>query len=105
MFHKPAHKDVDHPAGQVHPGRDSGEESHPDASVQAIEYTPRLERSLPNISKLIAFEQGDLDEDEVVALFQDGIDRGWVWHLQGFYGRTASMLIEQGLCSAPARGH
>jgi hypothetical protein len=48
------------------------------------------------IDKIIAFEQGDLDEDEVVDLFQDLIDTGLVWQLQGSYGRTAAYLISVG---------
>ena len=55
---------------------------------------------MPDIDTLMAFENGDLDQDEIVALIQDGINRGWVWNLQGFYGRTALSLIEAGLCKA-----
>lgn len=54
---------------------------------------------MPNIDDIIAFENGEMDEDRFVAFFQDGIDRGWVWQLQGFYGRTASQLIDAGLCN------
>lgn len=54
---------------------------------------------MPDVSRLIAFENGDLDHDEIVDLFQDGIDKGWVWNLQGFYGRTAMQLIEAGYCT------
>lgn len=53
---------------------------------------------MPNINDLIAFESGALDEDQIIALFQDGIDKGWVWQLQGCYGRTAMSLINAGLC-------
>lgn len=53
-----------------------------------------------NIDTLIAFENGELDLDQVVAFIQDGIDKGWVWQLQGFYGRTARQLIDAGLCHA-----
>ena len=52
------------------------------------------------IDKLIAFEQGDLDEDEVIEFFQGLIDSGLVWGLQGTYGRTAVALIDSGLCTA-----
>lgn len=54
---------------------------------------------MPNIDTLIAFENGELDEDQLIDFFQDGINKGWVWKLQGFYGRTANALIEAGLCS------
>lgn len=46
---------------------------------------------MPNIDTLIAFENGDLDEEEAIAFIQDGIDKG-------FYGRTAKNLIDAGLC-------
>ena len=47
---------------------------------------------------VMAFENGELDEEEVAAGFQHLIDSGMVWQLQGMYGRTAADLIEQGLC-------
>lgn len=49
---------------------------------------------------VMAFEAGELEEDEVVEGFQHLIDTGVVWQLQGFYGRTAAALIEAGLCTA-----
>lgn len=56
------------------------------------------------VDKIIAFEQDELTDDEVVELFQHLIDTGQVWHLQGAYGRGAIRLIRSGLCSAPTRG-
>ena len=53
------------------------------------------------VSDLIAFEEGELDQEEVVALFQRLIDNGMAWSLQGSYGRTASRLIEAGYCQPP----
>lgn len=47
--------------------------------------------------KIIAFESGEMDEDEVVELFQELLDMGMVWKLQGFYGRTATQLIDAGM--------
>jgi hypothetical protein len=54
---------------------------------------------MPDINKLIAYEEGSLDDEETIAFFQDGIDNGWVWGLQGHYGRTAKALIELGFCT------
>lgn len=48
---------------------------------------------------IMEYENGELDEDGVVEGFQNLIDSGIVWSLQGSYGRTASALIEAGLCS------
>ena len=50
------------------------------------------------IDKIIAFEQGDLDENGIIELFQELIDSGLVWQLQGSYGRMARNLIEAGYC-------
>lgn len=46
---------------------------------------------------IIAFENGDLDEDAVVALFQKLLDTGMIYHLQGHYQRTMQGLLDQGL--------
>ena len=51
------------------------------------------------VSFIMAFEDGELGEDEVIAGFQDLINSGLAWSLQGSYGRTAKGLIDAGLCS------
>jgi len=53
---------------------------------------------MDQVDKMMAFENGELAEDEVIDLFQGLIDSGLAWQLQGFYGRTAASLIEAGLC-------
>ena len=50
------------------------------------------------VSKIIAYESNELSEDETIELFQDLINSGLAWQLQGHYGRTAQALIEQGYC-------
>lgn len=49
---------------------------------------------------IMAYEAGELDEDQIVAGFQQLIDSGLVWQLQGHYGRTAKALIDAGYCTA-----
>lgn len=41
-------------------------------------------------------------EEQVLEAWQFLVDSGLAWKLQGWFGRTASQLIEQGLISAPA---
>ena len=38
------------------------------------------------------------DKKEIINAWQHLIDTGLVNHLQGFFGRTAKRLIEQGIC-------
>ncbi len=52
-----------------------------------------------DIDKIIAYENGQLDEEETIELFQGLIDSGAAWTLQGHYGRTAAALIDAGLCT------
>ena len=41
------------------------------------------------------------DNDEQIQAWQHLIDTALVWQLQGWYGRTATRLIEEGICNAP----
>lgn len=50
-----------------------------------------------NISELLAFEAGELDDDSTLNLFQELVDTGMAWQLQGSYGRMANDLLEAGL--------
>ena len=48
------------------------------------------------IANIIAYEQGELTDQEVVCLFADLVRSGLAWELQGHYGRTALALTEEG---------
>ena len=52
------------------------------------------------VGNIIAYEQGDLDDEATLTLFQHLVDTGLAWSLQGSYGRTAAALIERGLINA-----
>ena len=51
------------------------------------------------LSGMFLFEEGVLDTQQTIELFQELIDTGMAWKLQGFYGRTASDLIRSGYCT------
>jgi|TARA_B100002003_G_C13849538_1_gene416475 hypothetical protein len=45
------------------------------------------------------YENGEMSEADVISGFQQMIDDGTVWVLQGCYGRMAMRLIEAGHCT------
>lgn len=46
--------------------------------------------------KIISFEEGEMDEQEVIQLFQELVSTGVIDHFQGSYQRIAQMLIDEG---------
>jgi hypothetical protein len=52
-----------------------------------------------NLDQIIAYKQGELDEEQILELFQDLVDSGLAWTFKGRYGRTAINLINAGLIS------
>lgn len=56
------------------------------------------EQQTPSVDDIIAYEQGEMDPDDIGTFFQRLIDSGLAWKLQGSYGRAAMRLIEEGIC-------
>ena len=49
------------------------------------------------VDKIIDYESGELSNEDTLALFQELVNSGLAWKLQGHYGRTAAQLIKEGL--------
>ena len=54
-----------------------------------------------SVDNIIRYEQGDMNEEEVIEFFQELVDTGLAWKLQGHYGRTAKVLIDYGWVRTP----
>ena len=48
-------------------------------------------------------EGNGMTEKDVLRTFQKGVNSGQVWRLQGWYGRTASDLLQRGLIKYPTK--
>jgi hypothetical protein len=48
------------------------------------------------IDKIIAYESGELTDQQLVYFFAELVKSGDAWTLQGHYGRTAAALIDAG---------
>jgi hypothetical protein len=53
------------------------------------------------IDKIIRYEQEGLNHEDTISLFQELVDSGLAWQLQGHYGRVAEALIEGGYVTTP----
>jgi hypothetical protein len=57
------------------------------------------------VGKIMAFEQGELDNEEVYSLFQFLLDSGMIHSLQGSYQRMAEELLLAGVIHMPVHKH
>lgn len=54
-------------------------------------------------SLIVDYENGDLDDEQVIKFFQRLVDTGLAWSLQGSYGRAAARLLDRGLIQSGGR--
>ena len=57
------------------------------------------------VDDIIAVEEGELSEDDEIAVFQELVNNGQAWRLQGSYGRAAMDMIERGFITLGDKGH
>ncbi len=53
------------------------------------------------VGNLMAFDEGELDEQATITLFQYLVDTRMAWKLEGRYGRMAIALIDKGVVKRP----
>lgn len=56
------------------------------------------------VDRIMRYENGVMDEQGTLELFQTLVDNGMAWTLQGHYGRTALALLESGLIDGRPEG-
>ena len=61
--------------------------------------TDEQKKPFDTVNGIIAYECGELSEEDTVEFFQELINSGLCWQLQGHYGRTAMHLIKTGWCT------
>jgi len=48
------------------------------------------------VDKIVEYESGNMSKSEIISFFQELVDSGLAWNLQGHYGRMANELIQSG---------
>lgn len=68
-----------------------------------LRYTPDPKKAGKGrvIDRIVQFEAGELSESETIELFQDLVNSGMAWSLQGSYGRIAEQFIRDGIIVQP----
>ena len=56
---------------------------------------------MTNVDNIISYENGEMSDEETIVFFQEMVNNGLAWSLQGHYGRMATRLLEEGLINMP----
>ena len=56
---------------------------------------------MDTVSQIMAYENGEMEEPEMIAFFQFLLDSGMIYSLQGSYQRMAEHLLSEGLIEQP----
>lgn len=79
------------------PGRDITTELSREEEAQARHLADFDTKNHVTANELLAYEIGELSNEEFVQLFQKLVNSGLAWKLQGAYGRTAQALLDNGI--------
>lgn len=58
---------------------------------------------MDQLTAMMQYEEGTITYQDFIKLFSNLIKSGLCWQLQGFYGRTAKDLIDEGLITEQGR--
>ena len=72
-----------------------------EASKLELFWKKFMENKKVSITKIVQYENDELSDEETIELFQELINTGLAWQLQGSYGRMAVQLLEEGFCQHP----
>jgi hypothetical protein len=64
--------------------------------------------NIMGISEAVGIAEGTIEvdsEEQLIAAWQYLVDSGLVWQLQGWFGRTAAQLIEDGILLPPNKSN
>jgi hypothetical protein len=53
------------------------------------------------VSKIVEWESGEMSEEDEISFFQEMVNSGVVWQLQGAYGRQAKAMLDAGVITSP----